>query len=512
MRKSKIIVAAFAMLIGNAELAQAAWVKAETPNFRIYSEGKPEQLKEYALLLEEYDQLLRMMTNTTAPPSPNKLDIYLVGNNSELRAVRPVSQNVGGFYSATAGAIAAFAIRRNMGGIDGLEVLQHEYAHHFMMQYYPGAYPGWYVEGFAEFMMTANITDEFTEVGNFNRDRALWLSNSAWVPTEYILEGDPGKLDGVGTSMFYSQSWLMVHWAFSKEMRGKALRGYLAARAKGETGVEVLTREMGMDYRMFHRALKAYADGRIGFLRFARQSKQAPIEVAMTPLSPAADDILLTAAGLSLGVDEKRGPAVLARIRDGAKRHAGDPMAITALAEAEIDFGDHAAGTAMLDKLIADGAKDARTLFLRGYADLTKARRLEGEARAPHYAAARKWFARTFRVDQNYVPALWGYVECFGDKPLDDNTLNVLLHAQALAPQVDSLRMNAAVAFLRRKEFDRATRMITPLAADPHGGKMAKLAGHLLDKAKARSFSEADLKTGEEDVGVAAKGRGDGKS
>ena len=57
-----------------------------------------------------------------------------------------------------AGAIAVVPRNTGTDGVfTGQLVLFHEYAHHFMLQYAPAAYPAWYVEGFAEVVSTASF-------------------------------------------------------------------------------------------------------------------------------------------------------------------------------------------------------------------------------------------------------------------------------------------------------------------------------------------------------------------
>lgn len=487
--------------------ARANWREAETQHFRLFSNGREAELRKFATMIEDYDQVLRMMTGSTAPASPVKLDVYMVRSNSDLRKVRRVGSTVAGFYSATPGYIAAFAIRTDDGGLAGSETLFHEYAHHFMWQYYPAAYPAWYVEGFAEFMMTANITEKSIEVGRYNEGRAYWLLRGSWLPAERILDGEISRLNGQDVAMFYAQSWLMVHWAFSDSKRSQAIQRYLQARAKGEDGRTAFEREMGMDYREFHRQLRKYVStGKIAYLRFGRSSGQTAVPVTVRELPASADDLLLPRAAIQLGLSDKRGAAALATVRSSAARYPGDPLARWTHAAYEIDFGEAAAGSAMVDALIAGGMKDAPTLFLRGYGDLVQGRKAEsGEEKRKLYGQARLWFARAFRADENYFPALWAYAETRSLDPMNENTLSVLLKAQELAPQVESLRFEAAVALMRSREFAGAVRMIEPLAVDPHDGRGAAHARKLLAMARSGQFTEADLQWDKdaEDAGAA---------
>ena len=47
----------------------------------------------------------------------------------------------------------------------GDDVVLHEYVHHFMMQYFPDSYPGWLVEGLAEYYMTIDLQPKRVQIG-----------------------------------------------------------------------------------------------------------------------------------------------------------------------------------------------------------------------------------------------------------------------------------------------------------------------------------------------------------
>src|SRR3712207_3311188 len=146
------VAAAAASLLATAP-AWAEWRKAESANFIVYSQSSEAKVREQAALLEDYHQFLRLLTGVTEPPAPNKLKVYLVRGVAQLRQVRNVATGVAGFYTANPAGIAAFADDRAGGWGDREDVLFHEIAHHFMLQYRPNAYPAWFIEGFAEYVM-----------------------------------------------------------------------------------------------------------------------------------------------------------------------------------------------------------------------------------------------------------------------------------------------------------------------------------------------------------------------
>jgi hypothetical protein len=158
--------------------ANAEWLRAESANFVVYSEGGEADLVSRVRQLEEFDRLLRMMTGTSAPPSPNKLAIYMVRGGGQLDRILGGTTGLGGFYAASPdGIVAAVDQGWREDWMTHEEVLLHEYAHHFMLQYFPGSYPAWYVEGFAEYLATVRFTDDMLEIGRFNPARASWLAD-----------------------------------------------------------------------------------------------------------------------------------------------------------------------------------------------------------------------------------------------------------------------------------------------------------------------------------------------
>ena len=122
-------------------------------------------MRNLAVRLSVFDAVLRL-THPTAPKvQPRKLEVYLVDRQRDLRRVAPWNAStVVGFYKA--GATATFAVAYDgSAGMDADEVLFHEYAHAFMLENFPAAYPAWFVEGWAEYFMTTKVTPRTAEVG-----------------------------------------------------------------------------------------------------------------------------------------------------------------------------------------------------------------------------------------------------------------------------------------------------------------------------------------------------------
>jgi len=166
--------------VGLPASARAEWLKAESRHFVVYSDGGESGLRAYVTMLEDFDGLLRLYHGRAAgaEEADRKLDVYLVRTSDQLRRVYPdAPKTVAGFYSASMADIFAVAIRKS----DGLseDTVLHEYVHHFMLQHYPGAYPAWLVEGYAEYFMTAEIEDRKILVGSPNGARSALCCRAA---------------------------------------------------------------------------------------------------------------------------------------------------------------------------------------------------------------------------------------------------------------------------------------------------------------------------------------------
>ncbi len=133
--------------------AAAEWREAQTAHFIIYSESDSSRVEQLAERLETYDKLMRMAAGTP-DDDPVKVRIYEVPDLGAIeRALGEHNSGVAGFYDSN--SLGPFLVTPRRTGNTGRYftpelVLQHEYAHHFMLQYFPAIYPSWYVEGYAE--------------------------------------------------------------------------------------------------------------------------------------------------------------------------------------------------------------------------------------------------------------------------------------------------------------------------------------------------------------------------
>jgi Flp pilus assembly protein TadD len=481
-----ILLLAFGLAAGTAS---AQWRRAESPNFVVFSEGPENRLRERITELEDFHWLLKTMTGTSSQPaSPAKLHVYVVNGKAELKAVQDLGRDVGGFYAASGEGIAAFVDKQGAGSNN--IILFHEYAHHFMHQYLTSAYPAWYVEGFAEYFGTAKFAGRRVDIGNFDPGRIYAVTQQPWLPLERVLRAGPEGLDGPQGAAYYAQAWLLAHYFNSNRERQAALRRYLAA-ARTSDPVAALQTATGMNLEQFTRELRTYIGrGSIMYRRLER-AEPAPPPVTVSVLPAAADDLILHQAALRIGLWRDEPAARLQRIRTAAARHPNDPFARRVLAHAEALHGDRAVALKLLEGLQEQAPSDVELMYLRGRLHLENAEK--GDEWEKESALARNWFARAHKLDPNHFQTLYRYAQSQrqGAQAVSENTVNTLLLAQQLAPQVTEIRMNAAAILIARGDLDLAQDLLAPVIADPHDRSLAQAARKMLDAARARSGAPA---------------------
>ena len=481
-----ILLAAMAavFMLAAPGAAQARWLKAESEKFIVYSDGDEGTLRRYVQKLETFDRVLRMYMGLPLDEVPyRKLPIYLVRDYDDLvRAVPDRGRSTAGVYVPTTEDIFAVAIRtRNQD-----EALLHEYAHHFMHQNFAAGYPSWFVEGFAEYYMTADIDGDRVSVGNYNEGRASWLVHGDWLDLEDLLAKRPGEVtDDEDRATYYPVAWLLTHYFLGDDGRRAQLRTYLNEIGRGGDPVESMEKATGLTIVDLKRALEGYMRGRIPYQQLTYDFPDA--EITLTTLPASADDLLLIAQALKVGVPDDERAALAQEVRDLAARHPGDPFARITLAHAELHFGDTAVGEALLEEMLEEDPDNVWALQLMASGRMRQAEDVSSfEDHTRLMREARGYLARAFEADDaNYYTFYQiGQSRRGAEGYPSDNDIATWELAFTLAPQLSAIRMGLAEAYLIEERPAAAIAVLRSVANNPHGGGGAEAARQMIERAE----------------------------
>jgi predicted Zn-dependent protease len=502
-----------AVVLAAGSPVRAEWLRAESEHFVVYGRSE-KSVREYATMLEDFDSLLRRMHGRPEDEvTLRKLPVYLVSDLKQLQRVRPQAKaGMAGAYFSGFPEVFVVAIRNSgTGAVDlnkGDDTVLHEYVHHFMMQYYPSAYPSWLVEGYAEYYMTADLARTQLVVGGFNQGRARTLMQpGSWIPIQDVLAKRTSELKTPREHYaYYAQAWLLTHYILSDPARRKLLSTYLDAVRDGRDPVQSWQDVYGDDPAGLTRKLSNYMHRPIPAVGLSRVGPlDAPVTV--THLSPGADDLILQGQRLKIGVPKAERPELLAQIREAAAKQPKDRFSRLIVARAATIYGDRAAGEAILNDLLAADPKDEEALVALGESKLA-ASRGDPAQRAANLTQAGKLFARAFKVDPDNPQTLHGYADAQGMAPVTESLADIRVRAVVLAPQIGHLRLDAARTLIQVNDLDMARTILAPLVTNPHGGPEVTAAQAMLRSIEAKDVAAAKAAAPEEGE-ASASGEGD---
>jgi tetratricopeptide (TPR) repeat protein len=484
-----LVVAVAALVVGLVglavpDVAHARWLRAESPRFIVYSNGDERTLREDVQNLETFDRLLRALHGLPLDEAPpRKFHLYLVGSNRDMEEVWPgVSDQVYGFYSAGSEDIFAIGIRQRREDY----VILHEYVHHFMIQNFPYAYPGWLIEVYAEYFMGAEFERDWVTYGDPQESRGGWLIADRWLPLRRVVGQSQAELDEDDRNLYYAQAWALTHWFMSSPERRTQLHAYMRAVGEGEEPVPALEQVTGQPIDAFEEDLRDYVHGSLPYNR-APMSMFPPVDIRVTELPASADSLILLNQRQRIGIPEARRDQTLDAIRDRAARHGEDPFALLVLGHAELHLGDATEGERILHRLLEIEPDNAEALQLLASARYEAAQDAERAERVRLLNEGNRFLARALEADpDDYRTYYWLGLNREGaaDYPTP-NDISTWAAAYELAPQLSSVRLAAARALMLAGRFDEAIDILGPVANHPHGRETAVYARQLITLAEA---------------------------
>ncbi|HEX5237039.1 MAG TPA: hypothetical protein VFW39_01065 [Sphingomicrobium sp.] len=473
-----LIAAALSVAAGAAE---PVWQSAETQHFIIYSKSPQQRIEQLATDLESYDKLIRLATNIRDDVQPVKVRVYEVDGMKEVQDALGVDQDTGiaGFY--TANSLGPFLVTpRSVDSYVGPDftiglVLHHEYAHHMMLQYFPAAYPGWYVEGFAELIGSSKVLpDGRIGYGMPAKQRGHEIAVD-WAPLQELLTKE--KPSGVDP---YAQGWALTHFFTFDKTRSQQFRQYLAALNSGQS-LSDAAKVFG-DLDKLDREARAYVTSSSFEYRPVKVDVAKPViqsvrtlsagEAALIPEIIAYDDT---------DPNEIKKPGVrehqlalrrrnLERTREVVQQYANDPFALRFLAEIEYSMGNYAQAESASDRLLAIQPNDVHGLARKAMTMAVQARDLPAAQKSTALEEARSLAAKANHLDTQDALPLLAYYETFheaGETP-PEVAVEGLMQVVSTDPRDTRPRELLVDELASERKWAEAIGWLAPLADDPH--------------------------------------------
>ncbi|MEP9402382.1 tetratricopeptide repeat protein [Sphingomonas sp. VNH70] len=475
-----------ATIVLPAPAAAEEWLRADTPHLEVYSNAGRSAVEGFARKIETYDAFLRVLLGVPDAPPGARLHVYLLASEADMKTLWPAG-GFAGFYDAS-GDEPMLVVRYNrvrqattqgLTGSDADDTAFHEYTHYFQQAHFPSSYPGWVIEGYAQYLQTIRIDPDAIVVGHGARTLTDRLK-ATWLPWDEVLRSTTGTLARDKWNAFYGQAWLLTHYLSSDPKRSAAFNRYLVSVGKGGDPVRSLTEALGTDLPTLNDELMRYYRAPLRVQRFA-WTPPAGQSATVASLQGGEAALRLLDARTRYFVAEADRPAFVEKVRAVAANHPQDRFAMLAAARVDAKYGDAGRAVTTLAPLLADGKRDVDALAIRGRARMRQAAAAgDAAAAAPLWREARVDLRAAVNDRANDAELLYRLALASRNEPSwpTRETIAMLAQAMALSPQSEAIRLTLGEALLKAGRGGDARLVLQSLLNAPHDtyGKTAATA------------------------------------
>lgn len=493
----KLLLTAAMLSSTSAYAGPKEWWEATSDHFIVYSESDQQTAEKVATDLERLDQAMRMFRGLPiegdVAPENAKPKVYNFGSTSDIGRLAG-RRGVAGFFIPRAGNSVAFVpvesdnrLRRGSLGVrennpyelSPTTVLFHEYAHYFMFQHAPAAYPFWYIEGFAELFGTLELTEDGFNLGEAAKHRAPVIEGLSF-DIEKVLDPDFENLDSLVLARQYAYGWLLTSYLTFEPSRQGQLANYLTLVNSGMGNLDAARQAFG-DLKKLQKDLDKYRLGRVRAVsvRFPEASKPK-VQLRLLNADEAAQMKLHIES--SAGVTEREAEGLVSEARALVAAYPNSSTVLSAAVEAEFDAKNYAEARALAHHLIAVDAESVRAHLYLAHIALE-----EAKTDPAKIAVAREEFAAANRIDPENPAALQGYylTYIFANETPPEHALIAIESAYRMAPFDGGIRQNLAHLLLTENRDREALIILGPVVNAPHETERGKEFRELVDKLKA---------------------------
>lgn len=463
----------FAVLLALLSAPSAAWAKwtrFTSEHFTFVGDAPERDMRLIAQQLEQFREVVGKVVSADTTHSPVPTVVVVFENDRSFLPFKPVFQGrpvgVAGYFvgSEDGNYIAVNAEQE----AEAYGIIFHEYAH-FMVGSSVGDVPIWASEGLAELYQTFELTNggRTANIGKPSRENLELLQAAATLmpvsELAAVQRSSPLYNEGDRRSLFYAQSWALVHYlTFGGTARAAQLKNYLTSVADGTPAADAFARTFG-DAATLDRELRQY----IRAYQFRALRVDFDERISTSRLTPARTLPDEEAAGY-LGdmmarvdrVDDAR--AYLAGVLQ-ANPSAAKPL--SAMGVLELRAGNESAAFPLLEKAAALAPADATIQSAYGRALTRRADRgLADEDEM--YRKARTVLARALEIEPDNVSTLVTLAEVeMGSGSNTGRAVQLMQRVVQAAPSREEYRLLLAQAMAVNGDYKGATSYLDTLAA-----------------------------------------------
>ena len=455
-----VLILSSAGSVSAEELWQRTWVEVRSPHFVFVSALSESSTVDLLVDLENFRTAVEQLTNIGRFEERIPTHIYVLPH--AVPELGFDGKFVGYFLAGMRANYAAIIPSR----IKLNEVLKHEYTHFLIHNRGNLIYPTWFDEGFAQLLSTVRVHDAEIEFGRPIEDALDALKDGKWLPLDTVLNArGTGGLTLGQRSMFYAQSWLLMHFLLIGRPgtdSSAEITSFLRLRESGVAPVPAVERAFHLGVSTLGLTLRRY-------MQRLHHTKSTSL-VAFPQIQTISQIVPPDRVAAELGL-----LAIELRRHEAAQRFLAGALTINPTnAMALVGFGDvlkqqmrYTEAETYYQKAIA--LEPTNALHELDYAEyfVTRAGTEVNLARTyALYADARRHFARSLALDPNNPETLavngMTYLLA-NDAP--EKAVQNLEAAHALIPSQPEIRLLLAHAYAANRQPEKARPHLQALIA-----------------------------------------------
>jgi tetratricopeptide (TPR) repeat protein len=265
LRPRLICLIASLLLLTTVATGDPSWVEVRSQHFTIYTDGGEKRGREVLTEFEQMRALFGMIVKHKDVNSNVPLKIVAFRNTKEMKEFSPLWKGkpieLSGYFQ---GGEDCNYILLDLSQSIALQAVFHEYTHSLENANF-NRMPPWFDEGFAQYFSTLQFSGDKVKIGLWPAGYDNVFRSYNLMPTARLLEikHDSPEYNESGDrrTMFYAQSWLMVHYLQDK-IRLKDFDKYRTLiMDEGAPTATAFQQAFGVDVKQFDRILSNYLHG-----------------------------------------------------------------------------------------------------------------------------------------------------------------------------------------------------------------------------------------------------------
>ena len=465
-------------LIVSAAGSEPVWVEIRSPHFSVVTDAGEKRGRDAAFHFEEMRAVFGALLIKAKVSLPTPLQIVAFRNTKELRQFAPLYN---GKPTQVAGLFEGNADRSfillDMSVEDPWTVVFHEYAHQLLNGNTGASVQPWFDEGFAEFFSTIKVNGKEADVGLIQQnDLQILQQNRMFKVSDLFRVQQNSNVyneSGDHRSMFYAESWLVMHYLYDKKLLAKAGPYFDLAIDRRVPVEDAIQQAFGMSGAQFDKELRDYLEkNRFTYWKIATP---AGIESAGYTVKPVPiADAKAVLADMHLHSPDYQEKA-LTEFGEVIKLQPDNAAALRGLGYAYLMKQDFPRAQEYFNRATEHDSNDPRVLYYSGLlAQLQNGPGLGGDP--AHLASIQKNLEKSVALDPEFADTYSVLALNYASQGNYSAALSTMSKAVALNPRSEQYRFNLAQIYLANRKVEPALQILQAMqnSSDPAVAERAR--------------------------------------